>query len=45
MKPTLVADEMFPEGAGPFIELDEVSVAHSSDLLRFDFHLFWFCRD
>lgn len=25
MKPTLVADEMFPEGAGPFMELDEVS--------------------
>lgn len=24
MKPTLVADEMFPEGAGPFMELDEV---------------------
>lgn len=25
MKPTLVADEMFPEGAGPFMELDEVN--------------------
>lgn len=25
MKPNLVADEMFPEGAGPFMELDEVS--------------------
>lgn len=24
MKPTLVADEMFPEGAGPFMELEEV---------------------
>jgi len=24
MKPTLVADEMFPEGAGPYVELDEV---------------------
>lgn len=24
MKPTLVADEMFPEGAGPFMDLDEV---------------------
>lgn len=24
MKPTVVADEMFPEGAGPFMELDEV---------------------
>lgn len=24
MKPNLVADEMFPEGAGPFMELDEV---------------------
>lgn len=26
MKPTVVADEMFPEGAGPFMELDEVWV-------------------
>lgn len=26
MKPTLVADEMFPEGAGPYgMEMDEVS--------------------
>lgn len=25
MKPTVVADEMFPEGAGPFMELDEVN--------------------
>lgn len=25
MKPNLVADEMFPEGAGPFMELDEVN--------------------
>lgn len=24
MKPTLVADEMFPEGAGSYIELEEV---------------------
>lgn len=24
MKPTLVADEMFPEGAGPYMELEEV---------------------
>ncbi|KYN03985.1 hypothetical protein ALC62_04749 [Cyphomyrmex costatus] len=23
MKPTLVADEMFPEGAGPYVELEE----------------------
>lgn len=26
MKPTLVADEMFPEGAGPYVELEEVNV-------------------
>lgn len=25
MKPTIVADEMFPEGAGPFMDLEEVS--------------------
>jgi len=24
MKPTLVADEMFPEGAGPYMDLEEV---------------------
>ncbi|XP_050308368.1 COP9 signalosome complex subunit 9 [Anthonomus grandis grandis] len=23
MKPTLVVDEMFPEGAGPYMEFDE----------------------
>lgn len=26
MKPTLVADEMFPEGAGSYIELEEVCI-------------------
>lgn len=26
MKPQVVADEMFPEGAGPFMELEEVIV-------------------
>lgn len=25
MKPTIAADEMFPEGAGPFSEYDEVN--------------------
>lgn len=25
MKPQVVADEMFPEGAGPFMELEEVT--------------------
>lgn len=24
MKPNLVADEMFPEGAGPYMDLEEV---------------------
>lgn len=24
MKPTVVVDEMFPEGAGPYMELEEV---------------------
>jgi len=24
MKPILVADEMFPEGAGPYMDLEEV---------------------
>lgn len=28
MKPTVVADEMFPEGAGPFMELDEVNIIY-----------------
>jgi hypothetical protein len=26
MKPTVVADEMFPEGAGSFMDLEEVRV-------------------
>lgn len=42
MKPNLVADEMFPEGAGPFMELDEVcpskirqtSFVHSLEIYR-----------
>lgn len=25
MKPAIVADEMFPEGAGPYMDLEEVS--------------------
>jgi hypothetical protein len=25
MKPNLVADEMFPEGAGPYMDLEEVN--------------------
>lgn len=29
MKPNLVADEMFPEGAGTFMDLDEVIVNFS----------------
>jgi len=29
MKPTLVADEMFPEGAGPFLDIEEVSGTYS----------------
>lgn len=24
MKPAIVADEMFPEGAGPYMDLEEV---------------------
>jgi len=36
MKPTLVADEMFPEGAGPYVELEEVMSCtyNSSDKVR-----------
>ena len=26
MKPSLVADEMFPEGAGPYMDIEEVSL-------------------
>lgn len=25
MKPSLVADEMFPEGAGPYMDIEEVN--------------------
>jgi hypothetical protein len=31
MKPTIVADEMFPEGAGPYMDLDEVHVNFSKE--------------
>lgn len=27
MKPTPVADEMFPEGAGPYMDLEEVKIS------------------
>lgn len=30
MKPTIVADEMFPEGVQPFIDLDEVVASGST---------------
>ena len=30
MKPSLVADEMFPEGAGPYMEIDEVCICIST---------------
>lgn len=26
MKPAIVADEMFPEGAGPYMDLEEVCI-------------------
>lgn len=26
MKPAIVADEMFPEGAGPYMDVEDVSV-------------------
>ena len=26
MKPSIVADEMFPEGAGPYMDIEEVSI-------------------
>lgn len=26
MKPAIVADEMFPEGAGPYMDLEEVNI-------------------
>ena len=29
MKPTVVADEMFPEGAGPYMDLEEVLLSLS----------------
>ena len=33
MKPTPVADEMFPEGAGPYMDLEEVTVVHCIQVL------------
>lgn len=35
MKPTLVADEMFPEGAGPYVELEEVLLC--TQLIRLEY--------
>lgn len=26
MKPTVVVDEMFPEGAGPYMDIEEVTI-------------------
>lgn len=32
MKPTQVADEMFPEGAGPYMDLEEVKIEYNNEL-------------
>lgn len=32
MKPTPVADEMFPEGAGPYMDLEETASSLLTDL-------------
>ena len=34
MKPSVVADEMFPEGSGPYMDIEEVQYAHS-DVVTF----------
>lgn len=40
MKPALVADEMFPEGAGPFMELEDVRIdLHSISNMSIDLKL------
>lgn len=31
MKPTVVVDEMFPEGAGPYVDIDEVMHLFASE--------------
>lgn len=33
MKPAIVADEMFPEGAGPYMEIEDLQGAGSGNLL------------
>jgi hypothetical protein len=44
MKPTVVADEMFPEGAGPYMDLEEVTwKSEYLPVLRNIFQLFYFC--
>lgn len=35
MKPTVVVDEMFPEGAGPYMELEEVKILYSKIYIYF----------
>ena len=34
MKPSLVADEMFPEGAGPYMDIEEVRMFSLSTTIR-----------
>jgi hypothetical protein len=33
MKPTVVADEMFPEGAGPYMDLEEVTWWNNAQII------------
>ena len=40
MKPSVVADEMFPEGSGPYMDIEEVQYALSDILTFIIAHLF-----
>lgn len=41
MKPTVAADEMFPEGVGPYMDLEEVGLLRS--IITFLFCLNYLC--
>ena len=42
MKPSIVAvDEMFPEGAGPYMDIEEVCKGPRSTFFIYFFHIKW----
>lgn len=45
MKPTVAADEMFPEGVGPYMDLDEVCISIKKEITSLSsWYFFYFSR-